>query len=71
VEYNRPLALTFKQLDQDRKGININKEYINHLWFADDIALVSDSLKNAQQRLKELKQTTESIDLTINFQRPN
>jgi len=38
------LKYAFK-LDWERKGVNIYGEYFNHLRFADDIILISDSPK--------------------------
>jgi len=62
------LEYIFKQLDWDHKNINIDDEYINHLWYTDDIILISDNLEDARQRLKELKQTVKKVGLTINIQ---
>ena len=43
----------------EKSGININGEYLNHLRFADDIVIISETKEQLQGMLQEL--ATESL----------
>lgn len=47
------LEHAFKKLERDRRGINDDGETLHHLRFADDIVLVRDYLKDAEDMLLE------------------
>lgn len=63
------LEYAFKEINWDRKGINIDGEYLSHLRFADDIVITTDSFSEAQQMLTEIKLASENIGLNINFEK--
>lgn len=42
------LEYAVKTLTSKNKGININRKYLNHLYFADDIVLITDNWGNVQ-----------------------
>lgn len=41
-------------LDWQNRGVNFNGEMLNHLRFADDIILMKDTLKETEEKPKEL-----------------
>ncbi|XP_072048908.1 uncharacterized protein [Amphiura filiformis] len=41
----------FKQLDLEKRGINIDGEWLTDLWFADDVALTSPSVETLEVQL--------------------
>lgn len=47
-------------------GINKNREYLNHLWFADDIFLLSESSDELQEILNYSNRKNLIGDLKIN-----
>ena len=49
------------------RGININGEYISHLRFADDIAIMAETLQELQQMLNDLADSSVRIGLRMNF----
>ncbi|XP_030765246.1 uncharacterized protein LOC115889402 [Sitophilus oryzae] len=61
------LEHAFKMLAWQQKGIVIDGERLNHLRFADDIVIVSDSLGEIKDMLQELNDALHEIGLTINF----
>ena len=44
----------FRELDWERKGLNINGEYLNHLRFANDIILISETAEDLQEMVSDL-----------------
>lgn len=55
-----------KQIDWQNMGVNINGEDLNHLRFADDIVLISDSVDKARKMLEHLHRTSRTVGLRIN-----
>ena len=57
----------------DTKGISLgrnpNKITIDCLAFADDMALITDSLENAQKQIKELQKQAAKVGLQISFEK--
>lgn len=63
------LELMCKRVNWDRKGINIDGEYLNHLRFADDIVLIADNAKDASEMLRSMYEASLEVGLKINFQK--
>lgn len=61
------LEFMFKKLEWDNMGINVDGERLNHLRFADDIVLISDNLKEAQELLTTLNSVSSEVGLKINL----
>lgn len=57
----------FKSLSWDRKGINVNGNYLNHLRFADDIVLISSDAAELEIMLQEFKEASQAIGLKMNL----
>jgi hypothetical protein len=57
---------TFKSLNWDKKGININGTYMSHLRFADDIVIISEDLDQLKDMIKELQDASSKIGLEMN-----
>lgn len=57
----------FKKLNWERKGVNIDGRYLNHLRFADDIVLISTNPEELQEMLSELREVSEEIGLSMNM----
>lgn len=55
-----------KKINWESMGINIDGEKIGHLRFADDIVLISEDIKEAQNMLNTLNRESEKIGLKIN-----
>lgn len=49
------LQNVFKPLDWEDKGVNINGEWLNNLWYADNIVVVAESFEDFQTMLTELE----------------
>ena len=50
-------------------GVNINGERFNHLRFADDIIIISESLEEMETMLRELAEASEKSGLKMNMQK--
>ncbi|KAI5743164.1 hypothetical protein M8J77_015214 [Diaphorina citri] len=61
------LEMVFKRLNWERKGIEINTEYLNHLRFADDIVVISSKADELEEMLKDLTNTCLEIGLKMNL----
>lgn len=61
------LEYAFKNINCDKKGINVDGEYLNHLRFADNIVIISDNLSDAQKIFRDLNQPSKGIGLDINL----
>ena len=48
------LESMLRNLNWDNKGLNIDREYLNHLRFADDIILLLEEPQELQNMLTEL-----------------
>lgn len=55
-----------KKINWESMGINIDGEKISHLRFADDIVLISEDVREAQNMLNILNKKSEEIGLKIN-----
>lgn len=60
------LEYMFKRTNIENLGININGEKLSHLRFADDLILITDDLKEAQEMLSELNLASREVGLKIN-----
>lgn len=57
----------FKGLDWQDKGINIDGTRLNHLRFADDIILISNSSEQLKYMLEELHHASSGVGLQMNL----
>jgi len=64
--FSAALEETFRKIDWDCKGININGEHLNHLRFADDIVLITDDVNDLEEMLNQLNDESNNIGLKIN-----
>ena len=55
----------FKKLDLQERGLNIDGEKLTDLRFADDVALITTSVKDMAVQLNELNQESKKIGLKI------
>ena len=60
------LESIFRKIDWEGKGININGEYLNHLRFADDIILISETPEELQIMLNDLNRESLKVGLKMN-----
>lgn len=60
------LEHVFRQLDWSRFGIYIKDTYFNHLRFADDIVIVSESCNQMQQMITMLHTASKQVGLEMN-----
>lgn len=60
------LQYIFENLKWENKGIKVNKEHLNHLRFADDIVLISESAKELQDMVSALVRESSKIGLELN-----
>lgn len=58
---------SFKLLNWDTLGININGERLNNLRFADDIVLISDNMEDIKKMTKDLREAAGTIGLKMNI----
>lgn len=59
------------KLNWERVGININGCYLSHLRFADDIALLSESINQLQIMINTLHEESRKVGLEINLTKTN
>ncbi len=57
----------FRNLEWKDKGLTINGKLINNFRFADDITLISESLRELTEMIQELNKKGKKVGLTINF----
>jgi len=60
------LESIFRKINWERKGLNINGQYLNHLRFADDIILMSETAEELQDMLIDLKRESLKAGLKMN-----
>lgn len=60
------LERIFSKLNWDNLGININGEYLNHLRFADDIIIISESHEQLEYMLRTLDEESRECGLHMN-----
>ncbi|KAA5608736.1 reverse transcriptase family protein, partial [Pseudomonas aeruginosa] len=58
---------SFKLLEWQGLGININGEYITHLRFADDIVVMAESLEDLGRMLGDLSRVSQQVGLKMNM----
>lgn len=51
----------------EKKGLNIDGVYLNHLRFADDIVLISPDIEELKAMLTELNEISKKIGLKMNL----
>ena len=57
------------RLDEAQAGINIAGRNINHLRYADDATLMSESEEKLKSLLMKVKEESEKVGLKLNFQK--
>ena len=67
ILFNSALEEVFKNLNWEKKGININGEYLNNLRFADDVTLVAGSQTEIETMLRELDKMGKGAGLAMNI----
>jgi len=65
--FTSALETVFKKLDWSEMGININGRFLNNLRFADDIALTSSTMEQAETMLLQLNEEAQKIGLKMNL----
>jgi hypothetical protein len=65
--FNSALEEIFKQFDWEGKGVKINGEWLNHLRFADDVVLISESIEELQKMAEEFLMNSKEAGLTMNL----
>ena len=55
-----------RKMDWDDKGINVDGVKLNHLRFADDVVIISNSVQEAAQMLNDLATESARIGLQVN-----
>lgn len=63
------LEEVFNEINWNGKGIIINDERLNHLRFADDIVLISNSTKELNDMIEELDKVSIQVGLKMNLQK--
>ena len=56
-------------LNWDNKGFNIDREYLNHLRFADDIILLLEKPQELQNMLTELNKANVKVGIKMNLKK--
>ena len=56
-------------LDEAQAGIMIAVRYINHLRYADDTTLMAESEEELKSCLMKVKEESEKVGLSLNFQK--
>ena len=59
----------FRTIEWTKKGININWEKFNHLWFPDDIILIVHVVKDIEVTLQELNNASKKCGLKMNMRK--
>ncbi|XP_044767130.1 uncharacterized protein LOC123323016 [Coccinella septempunctata] len=57
----------FKTLQRETKGVNIDGLYLSHLRFADDIVIISSSMQELSEMIKQLNEASKRIGLKMNI----
>lgn len=61
VEYN------FKHINWVKKGTKLDKDYLNHLRFADNMVLISSDIKERKKMIEQLNQASKAVGVEINI----
>ena len=67
--FNAGLEQVFRRLSWDNKGMMINGERLNHLRFADDIVLISNSCEELQEMLNEINSESKKLGMKMNMKK--
>jgi endonuclease/exonuclease/phosphatase family metal-dependent hydrolase len=67
--FNAGLEQVFRRLSWDNKGILINGERLNHLRFADDIVLISNSCEEAEEMLNGINTESRKLGMKMNMKK--
>lgn len=67
VLFTAALEVVFRQLDWSDYGLRVDGEKLNHLRFADDIVLITETTADAERMLNELNTESEKAGLRINI----
>ena len=65
--FTAALENIFRGLNWERKGININGSYLNHLRFADDIVIVAKTPQELQEMIQELNEGSLKVGMKMNM----
>lgn len=65
--FTAALEHALKKLNWERKGISIDGAYLNHLRYADDIVLISESPDELVEMLQEFNEVSKEVGLTMNL----
>ncbi|CAH1277638.1 MUC4 [Branchiostoma lanceolatum] len=55
------------KINWDKRGLNIDGEYLSHLLFADDIILVATSPQELEEMLKDIHNASKPVGLTMHL----
>ena len=64
--FSAALESVMRKMDWDDKGINVDGVKLNHLRFADDVVIISNSVQEAAQMLNDLATESARIGLQVN-----
>ena len=59
----------FKKLDWENRGVSIHGKKLNNLRFADDVALIGESVQQIEMSLNELASESRKVGLKINMEK--
>lgn len=65
--FTNAIEHTFKNLDWELKGININGEMLSHLRYADDIVIFAETHEEISNMLQEVKEVSACVGLRMNM----
>ena len=65
--FTAALENIFRGLNWERKGININGSYLNHLRFADDIVIVAKTPQELQEMIQEFNEGSLKVGMKMNM----
>ena len=65
--FNCVLEDIFRDMDWNKKGINMNGEYLNNLRYADDVVLFSDSRQEIEEMVCELEEKSKLRGMSMNI----
>ena len=65
--FTAALENIFRGLDWERKGININGSYLNHLGFTDDIIIIAKTPQELQEMIQELNEGSLKVGMKMNM----
>ncbi|XP_030746034.1 uncharacterized protein LOC115874876 [Sitophilus oryzae] len=66
-DWKESITIILHKKDWEEKGIKIYGQYLNHLRYADDIALITEKKEELVEMLEELVTAARRIDLNMNY----